>query len=363
MILGKSKRRFWFAFAALAAVILPLHASPPAPSEFAQQAQQLLEQTYAADAPGVVVLVARGDEVLLRAARGVADVGTGRPLTPDDRFRIGSLTKQMVAAGLLKLVEAGKVSLDDPLSKYVPDFAGGDRVVVAQLLNHTSGISGLPDMARVPAGVLPQQASTDALIAAFKHQAPASEPGERFAYNDSGYILVGKIIESAGGQSWHEYLEETIFRPLGMDATCYCANAALVAGHVPQAGQAWRSAPPNLTWEHAAGALATSANDLLKWNRTLHEGRVLAPATYREMVTPRGPAGNYGFGIDHASLRDHEQLAHSGSVIGYAAHLLYLPGPDLTVVVLRNYNDGREYEAAANVARRLAAIALGEPAQ
>lgn len=358
-----TKPRSWLAFLALAAVVLPLHAAPPAPNAFAQQAQRVLEQTYAADAPGAVVLVARGDDVLLRTARGVADLETGRPLTPDARLHIGSLTKQMVAVGIMKLVEAGKVSLDDPLTKYVPDFVGGDRVVVAQLLNHTSGITGLPDMARVPAGVLPQQASTDDLIAAFKHKGLASAPGERFAYNDSGYILAAKIIESASGKPWHVTLTDTLFRPLSMNDTCYCQNTVGAVGHVPQVGRVRRSGPPNVTWEHGAGAIVTTASDLLKWNRALHTGRVLAPATYRQWVTPRAPAGNYAFGIDHAPLRGYEQLSHSGSVIGYAAHVLYLPGPGLTVVVLRNVNDGREYEAAANVARRLALMALGEAAQ
>jgi len=346
----------------LAAAMLWMAALPLHAAEFAQQAQRLVEQTYAADAPGAVVLVARGDEVLLRMARGRAVGTSGRPLTPDDRSHLGSLTKQMAAAGLLKLVEAGKVSLDDPLSKYVPDFAGGERVPIALLLNHTSGISGLPDMARVPAGVLPLQATTDALVDVFKHQPPAYAPGARFAYNDSGYILVAKIIESASGKPWHEYLAETLFRPLGMTGTCYCPDAPRPSGHTTQGGQVKPSAPPNVTWENAAGALVSTVDDMHKWNRALHEGRVLKPATYQRMVEPHAASGNYGFGIDHAPLRNHEQLAHGGSVIGYAAHLLYLPGPDVTVAVLRNFNDGGEYAAAGALARKLALMALGEPA-
>lgn len=360
MMLGRAWRRCCLVLA-FAAAALPLHAAPPAADDFAHQAQRLLEQTYAADAPGAVVLVARGDTVLWRAARGSTETEAGRPLTPNDRFHIGSLTKQMAAVGLLKLVEAGKVSLDDTLARYVPDIPNGDRIVVAQLLNHTSGISGLPDMAQTPPGLLPLQASTDALINAFKNQAPAFAPGERFAYNDSGYILVGKIIESASGKPWHAYLEETLFRPLGMRDTCYCTGPSIVSGYAQREGRVRRVAP-NITWEHAAGALVSTLDDLLKWNRALHEGRVLTPATYQQLVTPRGPVGNYGFGIDHGPLNGREQLSHSGSVPGHAAHLLYLPGPGLTVALLRNRNDGREYEALARLARQFAAMALGEPA-
>src|SRR5437899_536072 len=112
---------------------------PPAPAVL-REAARLLAQTYPSDGPGGAVLVARGDTVLFRAARGLADLRTRAPLRPDAVFRIGSLTKQFVAAGLLTLVDAGKVSLDDPLSKYVPDFPGGQRISVAQLLDHTAGV-------------------------------------------------------------------------------------------------------------------------------------------------------------------------------------------------------------------------------
>ena len=115
-------------------------ATPPAPAEFARYVEMLLADAYRTDAPGVAVLVMRGEKVLYRGARGEADVAADVPLKPGDRFRIGSLTKPIVAAGLLTLVDAGKVSLDDPLSKYLPNYPGVDSITVAQLLNHTSGI-------------------------------------------------------------------------------------------------------------------------------------------------------------------------------------------------------------------------------
>ncbi len=115
-------------------------ATPPTSAEFTRYAETLLADTYRADAPGVTVLVMRGDEVLYRGARGQADVAAGKPLDPADRFRIASITKQFAAAGLLTLVDDGKVSLDDPLSKYLPTYPGGARITIEQLLNHTSGI-------------------------------------------------------------------------------------------------------------------------------------------------------------------------------------------------------------------------------
>jgi CubicO group peptidase (beta-lactamase class C family) len=330
-------------------------------TDVARHARQLLDLTYAADGPGAAVLVARGDEVLLRYARGLADIETGRPLAPGDRFQIASLTKQMAAAGALRLVAAGKISLDDPLSKYVRDYPNGDRIAVAQLLNHTSGIRNFPDALDVLRAKLPQDASTDQLIDAFKDQTPEFAPGERWAYNDFGYALVGKIIETVSGKPWHEYLAETFLRPLGMTHTCYCADPAIVAGYAMDAGAARRAEQTNITWEHAAGALVSSVDDLLKWNLALHEGRILAPEEYRRMVTPQGRAGeagmHYGFGIDHTPLHGYEQLSHSGHVSGFDSHLLYLPQPHLTVVVLRNSSGGGD--TPAQIARKLATLAMG----
>ncbi|HJV60970.1 MAG TPA: serine hydrolase domain-containing protein [Albitalea sp.] len=351
------------ALAAITLCALPLRVAAQVPStDVARLARELLERTYAADAPGAAVLVARGDEVLLRDARGAADIETGRALTPDDRFQIASLTKQMVAAGVLTLVEAGKVSLDDPLSKYVQGFRHGDRIVVAQLLNHTSGIRNFPD-ADVLQAKLPQNASTDQLIDAFKDQPPDFAPGERWAYADIGYVLAGKIIETVTGRPWHVYVAQTFFLPLGMTHTCYCADSATAAGYAMEAGNARRVGPTNISWEHAAGALVSTVDDLLKWNRALHEGRIVAPRLYRRMVTPQGRAADggmhYGFGIDHTPLHGQEQLSHSGYVDGFTSHLLYMPGPRLTVVVLRNGSGAGE--GPAETARKLASAAIGLP--
>lgn len=355
-----------FAIAGLAAAALWVQpqqaAAQPPGADVARQARQLLDQTFDAGAPGAVVLIARGDEVLFRDARGVSNVETGRPLAPNDRFLIASLTKQMVAAGVLKFVEAGKVALDDPLSKYVPSFPRGDRIAVAQLLNHTSGLRNMPGLDVLKAR-LPNDASTDQLIDAVKNQSPESAPGERWAYNDFGYVLAGKILETVSGKPWHVYLAETFFQPLGMTHTCYCTDPAVVTGYSIDAGVTRRAEPTNISWEHAAGALVSSVDDLLKWNRALHEGRILAPQQYRQMVTPQGSAGeghmHYGFGIDHTPLRGQEQLSHSGGVSGFGSHLLHLPGPRLTVVVLRNSSGGRE--APADIARKLAALAVDLP--
>jgi len=350
----------------------PLAAAPtPAPADFARFAGSLVERTYRSDMPGVAVLVMRGDEVLYRGARGEADVPGDVPLEPGDRFRIGSVTKQITAAGLLTLVDAGKVSLDDPLSKYLPAYPGGAGITIEQLLNHTSGITEFTQVPGWAARQSRRDVTTAQLVDYFKHQAPDFAPGEDWSYSNSGYVLVGAVIEAASGQAWHRYLDQALFQPLGMQDTGYAADPAIVArqvnGYVTD-GEILVPAPPaSMTQPHAAGALVSTVDDLARFARALHEGRVLEPATYARMVTPAGRAkdrGNgYGYGVWVGAVRGAPALQHSGGIPGFTSHLLHLPGPGLTVAVLQNCETPDSVLQPDGLARRLAAAALGKPYQ
>jgi D-alanyl-D-alanine carboxypeptidase len=355
---------------ALAAALTPqaaTAATPPAPAEFARYAETILANAYRTDAPGVAVLVMRGDEVLYRGARGEADVEGDVPLTPGDRFRIGSVTKQMAAAGLLTLVDAGKVALDDPLSKYLPDYPGGANITIEQLLNHTSGIKSYTEIPGTMEGPIRRDVTTAQLVDYFKNEAPTFAPGEAWAYNNSGYVLVGAVIEAASGQPWHQYLAQVLFKPLDMQDTGYGADPAVIARQVKgyTTGDKAPAAPQQLsmTQPHAGGALVSTVDDLARWNRALHEGRVLKPATYARMITPFGKAKDvgYGYGIETSSVKGAPVLQHSGGIPGFTSFLTYVPGPDVTVAVLHNSETPSPAQQTGSIARRLAAAALGEP--
>lgn len=348
-------------------------ASPPPVSraEVARFADALLRRKYRTDAPGGVVLVARGDTVLYRGARGEADVEKNLPLRTDSLFRIGSVTKQFAAAGVLKLVEAGKVKLDDPLTKYVPGFPGGDGITVLQLLNHTAGVRDYTRIKDYMVGPPIQRDLTTAhLIDVFKNEPATFAPGSKWDYSNSGYVLVGAIIEAASGEPWHAYLERALFRPLGMTNTGYAADPKRVARQVRpysyDKDKLVPARPISMTQPHAAGSLLSTADDLFKWNRALHEGRVLNNANYAQMITPAGSAKEvgYGFGLYREKLRTFPMLTHGGGIFGFISALNYVPGPDISVVVLENDDqddDRRGGESADTVARRLAAMALGDP--
>jgi D-alanyl-D-alanine carboxypeptidase len=367
-------KRYTFG-AALLCLVACATPSPDEPNaaasraDVARHANELLVSHYRADGPGAAVLVARGDIVLFRGARGEADADAHIPLRADSVFRIGSVTKQFTAAALLTLVEAGRVSLNDPLSLYLPDYPNGDRITLLQLLNHTSGVKTYSNLPGYAEATIRQDFTTAQLIALFKDQPPDFAPGSNWSYSNSGYALIGAVIEAVTGMPWHEYLEQRLFEPLGMRHTGYGHDPRFANQQVP--GYAYESdtirpaLPMSMTQPYAAGALVSNVDDLLIWNRALHEGRVLRNEAYTQMITPVGAAAQpgigYGFGIFSDTMRGRPMLQHGGRIFGFISTLTYLPGPDITVVVLENDDARNGVEESDALSRRLAAIALGEP--
>ncbi len=342
-----------------------------ADADIAARAAALIQSTYATDAPGAAVLVARGDTVIYRGARGEADVDGNVALQPGDVFRIGSVSKQMAAAGLLHLVQEGRVSLDDPISRFLPDYPRGNEITVRMILNHTSGIHNYTDIDGYmqSGGPIAADLTTAQMVDVFDDLPLDFEPGTQWNYSNSAYVLVGAVIEAASGMPWHEYLQRTFFTPLGMRHTGYGADprfaAMQVDGYTENDGAVAPMGILSMTQPHAAGAIVSSVDDLLIWNRALHEGRVLSNPIYTQMITPQGvaaePQFSYGFGIGPRNVRGVGTLQHTGGIFGFSSILVYVPGPDITVAVLQNSDSDYGHMETSAVARRLTAIALGNP--
>ena len=338
-------------------------------SDVTRLCSDLMIRDYSSTGPGGVVLLARGDTVLFRGARGEADVATHAPLLPGSVFRIGSVGKQFTAAALLTLVEAGRVRLDDSLSRFIRDYPGGDRITLRQLLNHTSGVRNYAGLPRYADSTILQDFTTAQIIGLFRNEPPDFPPGTNWAYSNSGYALIGAVIEAVTGKPWHAYLEQKLFKPLGMHHTGYAHGSRLagqvVRGYTLDGEKVLPMRPMSMTQPHAAGAVVSTVDDLFTWNRALHEGRVLRSGTYTEMITPTGKAADpgvrYGFGLYDYTVRGRQMLRHGGRIFGYIASVSYLPGPDISVVVLENDDAHNGAEVAEELSRRLAAIALGEP--
>jgi CubicO group peptidase (beta-lactamase class C family) len=338
-------------------------------AEFQAKADALLAASFPADGPGAAVIITRGGRTLYASGRGLADLDAKRPITPDTAFKLGSIVKQFTAATVLKLVAEGQIGLDNPVSRFLPDFPQpGAGATVRQLLNHSSGIQ---DFSKIPGfmGSEPTMRpnSTADLIAVTRSRPSPSKPGERWEYNNGGYVVLGAIIETVTGKTWDEAVTQLIARPLGLKSLAYAAvgesDPIRARGYSLQGGQQRPAQGVHMSVAHAAGGLVGSARDLAKWARALHGGRVVRPELYREMIQPArltdGTTQPYGFGLRLQELRGRRALVHGGSGRGIDTDSIYLPSEDLYVAVLANSDDPAT--DPSTLTRRLAALALGEP--
>ena len=325
----------------------------------------VLTPHFRADGPGAAVAIRKGGEVIHARGYGLANVEWDLPIATDTVFRIGSVTKQFTAAAILKLAEAGKLGIDDPIERHLPDYPVGERrITVRHLLNHTSGIksyTGLPNFFRE---LSQKQLPLPEMIAVFKDLPPDFQPGEKYLYNNSGYLLLGAIIEAVSGQDYASFLTETFLTPLGMASTRYLDDRTITpkrAAGYERSPELVNATPLSMRWPYAAGALGSTVTDLLRWDKALHGGEVLSPASYTAMITPAtlkdGSATGYGFGLGIGRYRDLGNIAHGGGINGFVCGLTHWPAADLTVALLSNIITFPVQQAMHALARR----ALGLP--
>ena len=299
------------------------------------------------EASGIAVLAAKDGKVLYKKGFGYADIKNKIPVTPDTKFRIGSVTKQFTAAAILKLQEKNLLSVNDKLSKFIPDFPRGDEVTIHHLLTHTSGIhsyTGKNDfVSRVTKTISP-----DSLVAEIKRDTYDFNPGERMLYNNSGYFLLGYIISKVSGKSYEAYLKETFFDPLKMENTgVHYAGIKLKneAKGYANANDKNEAINWDMSWAGAAGAMYSTVDDLMKWNEALHSGKVLDKKSLDAALTPAvlkngdEPPMKYGYGLMFSKYRGADIISHGGGLHGFITQLAYYPKEKLTVVMFSNSNE------------------------
>jgi CubicO group peptidase (beta-lactamase class C family) len=304
------------------------------------------------------VLVARDGQVIYSKGYGSADLEWDVPNSPGTKFRLGSVTKQFTAASILLLEERGKLSVSDPVKKYLPGApAAWDKITIFNLLTHTSGIpnfTGFADYQKLE----PFAATSEQLVARFRDKPLDFEPGERWQYSNSGYVLLGHLIEKITGDSYEKFVKENIFTPLGMKDSGYDSNSAVIphraSGYVSGKNGFENAGFSHMSIPHGAGALYSTTEDLLKWEHGLFGGKLLKAGSLQKMTTPF--KSNYAFGLQVETTGGHKVIEHGGGIEGFNTELAYYPDDKLTVVVLGNVNGG----APGDIARKLAAIAHGE---
>jgi CubicO group peptidase (beta-lactamase class C family) len=293
---------------------------------------------------GASVAVVRGNQTIVERGYGLADLQLDVPTPPRAIYEIGSVTKQFTAAAMLLLAEEGKLSLDDELTKFLPDYqTSGHRITIRQLHNHTSGIKGYTELEEF-GELMALKKPKEELVKLFSSKPFDFAPGEDLIYNNSAYFLLGLIIEKATGQSYADVIKTRLFDKVGMTDSSYCSNRVIqknkVQGFDTENGTLVLKRYLDHTWPYAAGSLCSSAHDLALWNRALHGGKVLKPESYRAMTTPGtladGSPVRYAMGVAVLDVGGRRVISHGGGINGFLSHAEYYPAEDLTVVVLFN---------------------------
>jgi CubicO group peptidase (beta-lactamase class C family) len=306
------------------------------------------------------VLVARGDHVLLSKGYGSANLEWNIPNSPTTKFRLGSVTKQFTAASILLLEERGKLKTDDLVKKYMPDApAAWDKITIFHVLTHTSGIPNFTSFADYPSQE-PFDTTPEKLVARFRDKPLDFEPGEKFSYSNSGYVLLGYLVEKASGENYAKFVQENIFGPLGMKDSGYDSNSAIIprraAGYTPDQppnGERVNAGFIHMSVPFSAGALYSTTEDLLRWEQGLFGGKVLSAASLAKMTTPF--KDDYAFGLTVTTQDGHKRIQHNGGIEGFNTALAYYPDDKLTVAVLSNINGA----APDQMYLKLAAVAFG----
>lgn len=319
------------------------------------------------DAPGGSILVMKKGEVILNEAIGMAEMELQIPLKTDMVFSIGSISKQFAAVAILKLQEEGKLSVDDIITKYLTDYPlNGKTITIRHLLHHTSGIHNYTDMPTFSPSVYGKDVTTSELIDFFKNEPLDFEPGAQWNYSNSGYVLLGAIVEVVTGKPYGDYITEEFFQKLGMKNSYWGDMHKIIPnrtkGYAPDGEGGFVNATYlSMTWPHAAGSILSTPGDLYIWTKAINEYKVINKASldlaYTPAVLTDGTVTDYGFGWGITKLKGRKVIEHSGGINGYVSNEMYLPDEDVFVAITIN----QETNGGTELCSKLAAIAIGDP--
>ena len=318
----------------------------------AQKADQLLTAYSDQHKFSGNVLIAKEGKIIFEKSYGYADAKTKQPNNAATEFRVGSLTKMFTSTAILQLAEAGKLSLTDPVKKYVPGFAYGDSVKIINLLSHTSGIKGFTDS--------PEPTTLKESIDRFRYQPLGFAPGTKFEYNNFNYILLSYIAEKISGTSFPKLIQSAVLSKAGMTHsgldTKGRTSSSKAHGYTtdPATAQWTEANEGNVALAAGAGALYSTAGDLYKWSQAISKRSILQDSLLTLALKPI--QNNYGMGWMTTDAFGRKQIGHTGSIPGFIANFMKFPDQDVTIILLSNYEDvdGRR------LSQDLAAVTFGE---
>ena len=339
---------------ALSAVLFAVAAS----AQDTARMDQVIQSHVSAGTFMGTVLVARDGAAIVDKAYGMANVEWDVPNTTATKFRLGSVTKQFTAAAILLLEERGKLKIDDRVKSHLPDSPmAWDRINIYNLLTHTAGIPNFtasPDYNTIKLTAR----SAEAAVTSFRDRTLDFGPGEKMSYSNSGYMVLGAIIEKVSGQTYEKFVADNLFAPAGMTDSGYDSNTAIIkrraSGYVRTPAGFSNAGYLHMSIPHAAGALYSTTHDLLKWQQALFGGRIVSKASLDRMITPF--KNDYALGVTSALVNGRRVIAHGGGIDGFNTHLAYYPDSRTVVVVLSNVNG----TVPGTLAGQLGALMHGE---
>lgn len=329
-----------------------------------KQFDEMLNEQYPANEPGATALVAIEGEIIYHKAFGMANLELDVQMETDMVLEIGSITKQFTAVSILMLMEEGKLDLDDDITRFIEDYpTHGHHISIHHLLTHISGIKSYTSMESWPP-VWRKDFEPMELIDFFKNEPMDFAPGEKFSYNNSAYFILGYIIEKASGQTYEEFIEDNIFKPLGMNASRYGSNSEIIKkrayGYQKQAGFV-NAEYLSLTQPYAAGSIMSTVEDLYIWNRAILSNTLVKKESiekaFRNYELNNGEPINYGYGWFLNEINGSPTIEHSGGIFGYVSNSIYLPDEDVFIAIYSNC----DCNGPAQVSTKMAALAIGKP--
>ncbi|HEX6086176.1 MAG TPA: serine hydrolase domain-containing protein [Thermoanaerobaculia bacterium] len=336
------------------AVQHPSEAIPPA--AIVSAAQQAADSALKAGAPAVQIAVSERGRIVYAEAFGMSDRESATAATPRSVLQTGSITKQFTAAAILRLAERGALTLDDRIEKHVPEFnPRGATITLRHLLSHTSGVGAISTNDYSPL-------TREQCLKLVNAQPFQFAPGSKFSYSNTGYRLLGYAIESVSGKSFADFVHSEFALPLGLLDTGVCgtANVPLPDGYAAVQGNWVRIPAIHMSVPFAAGALCSTASDLVRWSHLLATGGVVLPDSYAKMITP-SPVASYGLGQFLQNQLGRRTVWHTGGIPGFQSSLLYFPETDLSVAVLVNALPAPTGADAHLIALTVAGAALTKP--
>lgn len=328
-----------------------------------QFVDSIMNASYKADGPGAVILIAKKGIPVFRKAYGLASLELNVPNKPEYIFRIGSMSKQFTAVCVLKLAQEGKLNLQDDITKYLPDYnTHGRHITIENLLTHTSGITSYTEKKDFASAMM-IDFSKDSMVKFFMNDSLLFEPGTDWSYTNSGYMLLGLIVEKVSGILLNEYLKKIIFTPLGMVNTTVGSYDSVVinsASGYESAGYGKFKPATYLSWNwpYAAGEIVTNVDDLLKWDNALYTDKIVKSEwlekAWTTFLLPNRQITNYGFGWTVGNYQNLKFVAHGGGINGFLSDGIRIPAQQIYVVILSNATSKSPSDFSSDIALRVA---------